>query len=56
MGEEGIQIMIPYVKGLTIFNGAGIFYHQYEGSDLYTNKYIEDDRRRGGVVYVLVRE
>lgn len=45
VGEDGIQIMIPYVKGLTIFDGLGILYHQYEGSDIYTNKYIEDNRR-----------
>ena len=45
VGENCIQISIPYVKGLTIFDKDGIVYHQLDKSDNYTNKYLDDERK-----------
>ncbi len=47
VGEDCIQMMIPFKKCITILNQDGILFHQMKGSNLlYINKYMEDERRK----------
>ena len=45
VGEDCVQVTFPYQKTLTIINPDGILYHHKPGSNLYINKYVEDERR-----------
>lgn len=45
VGEDCVQIMVPYQKAITIFDDKGILYHSKKGSSTYNNKYLEDERR-----------
>lgn len=46
VGDDCVQIMFPYIEALTIFNPEGMVYHHKPGSDVYINKYLEDERRK----------
>lgn len=46
VGEDCIQIMFAYQNTLTIINPDGILYHHKPESDIYINKYLEDERRK----------
>ena len=46
VGDDCIQIMFPYQDTLTILNPDGMLYHHKQGSNLYVNKYLEDERRK----------
>lgn len=46
VGDDCIQIMFPYQDTLTIVNQDGMLYHHKPGSNLYVNKYLEDERRK----------
>lgn len=44
IGEDCIQIMIPYKDSLTLLNKNMILYHYQKESPLYVNKYVSDSR------------
>lgn len=46
VGEDCAQLMVPYKNGITILNKDGILYHHNEGSNVFINKYVEDERRK----------
>lgn len=46
IGDNCVQLMVPYQKSLTILNQNGILYHHIPGSSLHINKYLEDERRK----------
>lgn len=46
VGDDCIQIMFPYQDTLTILNPDGMLYHHKQGSNVYVNKYLEDERRK----------
>jgi len=46
VGEVCAQIMIPYKNVITILDRNGIVYHHKEGSNLFINKYVNDERRK----------
>lgn len=46
VGEECIQVMTPYQGAITILNNTGIVYHHKEGSEVFINAYMEDERRK----------
>jgi len=46
VGEDCIQIMLPYNDAVTILSQDGILFHYKTGSDVYINKYLEDERRK----------
>ena len=45
VGSDCIQLMIPSLKNITIFDSHEIIYHHNEYTDFQINKYLEDDRR-----------
>ena len=45
VGDECIQLAIPYRNAITILDQDGILFHDKIGSNLYINKYLEDERR-----------
>ena len=46
VGDDCIQIMIPYKNAITVLNQDGILFHNKTGSNLHINKYLEDERRK----------
>jgi len=46
VGDDCVQLSIPYDNAITILNKDGIMYHHKEGSDFFVNKYTEDERRK----------
>lgn len=46
VGDDCVQIMIPYRNAITILSQDGMLYHHKPGSDVYINKYLEDERRK----------
>lgn len=46
VGDDCIQDMIPYKNAITILSQDGILFHNKVGSNLYINKYMEDERRK----------
>ena len=46
IGDDCIQIMIPYRNAVTVLNQEGILFHSKIDSDLYINKYLQDERRK----------
>ena len=44
VGEDCLQIMIPYNKSLNLMSTDGIQFH-YAPKDFFINKYTEDERR-----------
>lgn len=46
IGENCVQVMVPYKHSLTHLNKDGILYHFIPDSYLHINKYIEDERRK----------
>lgn len=45
VGEDCVQVMIPYKDAITILDRNGIVYHHQEGSKVINN-YITDERRK----------
>lgn len=45
VGEDCVQIMIPYKNAITILDKNGIVYHHKKGSEIFTNNYVNDNRR-----------
>ena len=45
VGEDCVQIMIPYKNAITILDKNGIVYHHKKGSKIFTNNYVNDNRR-----------
>ena len=43
--DDCVQVMIPYKKCITVVDESGIMYHAKNGSSLYINKYLKDDRK-----------
>ena len=46
VGEDCVQIMIPYAKAITILDRNGIVYHHKVGSQFLINNYVSDERRK----------
>lgn len=46
VGDDCAQLMIPYQNAITILDRNGIVYHHKEGSEVFINKYITDERRK----------
>lgn len=46
VGEDCVQIMIPYKNAITVLDRNGIVYHHKEGSECFINNYITDERRK----------
>lgn len=46
VGDDCIQIQIPYKNSITLLNQDGILFHSKQGSNFYINKYLEDERRK----------
>ena len=46
IGHDCIQIMLPYQETLTVLNQDGILYHHNPESNIYINKYLDDERRK----------
>lgn len=46
VGKDCAQVMVPYKNAITILDRNGIVYHHKEGSYVFINKYITDDRRK----------
>ncbi len=46
IGDDCVQLIVPYQKSLTLLNKDGILYHHIPGSSLHINKYLEDERRK----------
>lgn len=46
IGEDCVQVMVPYKHSLTHLNKDGILYHFIPDSYLHINRYIEDERRK----------
>lgn len=46
VSDECIQVMIPYEDAITVLNYDGILFHSDNESNLYINKYLEDERRK----------
>jgi len=46
VGNDCVQIMIPYQKAITVLSQDGILLHDMVGSSVYINKYLEDERRK----------
>lgn len=42
VGDDCVQIMIPYEDALTVFDQNGVLFHAQNNSRLYINKYLED--------------
>ena len=45
VSHDCIQFMIPYEDAITVLNQNGVLFHSKIGSNLYINKYLEDERR-----------
>ncbi len=46
VGDDCIQIMVPYRNAITVLSQDGILFHNKNGSNLHINKYLEDERRK----------
>ncbi len=46
VGEDCIEYIVPYGNSITMLNEDGILFHSDTDSDLYINKYLEDERRK----------
>lgn len=46
VGEDCAQVMIPYKNAITILDKNGIIYHHKEGSEVFVNNYVNDERRK----------
>ena len=46
VGDDCVQLMVPYKNSLTILNKDGILYHHKDGSENSINCYINDERRK----------
>ncbi len=46
VGDDCIQRMLPYNDALTVLSQDGILFHYKTGSNIYINKYLEDERRK----------
>lgn len=46
VGEDCVQVMVPYKNAITILSKDGIVYHHKEGSNIFINKYLDDERRK----------
>lgn len=46
VGDDCVQLMVPYKNGITILNKNGILYHHKKDSDLFIYKYADDERRK----------
>lgn len=46
VGEDCAQIMIPYKNAITVLDRNGIVYHHKEGSKVFINNYVTDERRK----------
>lgn len=46
VGNDCVQVMIPYQNALTIVSPDGMLYHHTPESRIYVNKYLEDERRK----------
>lgn len=46
VGDDCIQVMVPYKNTITILNRDGIIYSHKEGVHTSINKYLEDERRK----------
>lgn len=45
VGENCVQVMIPFKDTITLLNQDGIIFHSKEGSSVYINKYLDDERK-----------
>lgn len=45
IGEDCVQVMIPYKDSLTLLNKDIVLYHYQKESPLYINKYVFDERK-----------
>ena len=46
VGDDCVQLMIPYKQSITILDRNGIVYHHKKGCSDIINKYITDERRK----------
>jgi len=46
VGDDCAQLMVPYKNAITILDRNGIVYHHKEGSEVFINKYVTDERRK----------
>lgn len=46
VGDDCVQMMIPYKSAITILNKDGIVYYHKEGSEIFVNNYVNDERRK----------
>lgn len=46
VGDDCVQLMVPYKNSLTILNKDGILYHHKDGSENSINCYVNDERRK----------
>lgn len=46
VGDDCAQLMIPYKNAITILDRNGIVYHHKEGSEVFINNYVNDERRK----------
>lgn len=45
IGEDCVQVMVPYKESLIVFDENGILYAHKEGQKARKNKYLQDERR-----------
>lgn len=45
IGEDCVQVMVPYKESLIVFDENGVLYAHKEGQKVRKNKYLEDERR-----------
>lgn len=46
VAEDCAQLMIPYKNAITILDRNGIVYHHKKGSEIFTNNYVNDNRKK----------
>ena len=46
VGDDCIQVTVPYINTIIILNKDGIIYSHKNGSHALINKYVEDERRK----------
>lgn len=46
VGDDCIQVMVPYKSEITILNKDGIIYSHKEGSHIFINNYVDDERKK----------
>ena len=46
VGDDCVQIMLPYDNSITFLGEQGILYHHVPESSFYVNRYLEDERRK----------